>query len=181
VVHQSYTDYYSVAGTTFTDFHWWGAKNSGSAAVTGFDFEIWTNNGVTDQPDALVYSEFIAGNAGETFVESSANYPADVYSYSMDMAAAYTPAAAGNYWFSVVAHSDNNWYWAQGADVDFLTDWQHQSPPGGDWTHPIENVDFAFELTGNPAPVPEPGTLALFGFGLAAGATRLRRKFGKKS
>lgn len=30
-------------------------------------------------------------------------------------------------------------------------------------------------------PVPEPGTMALFGFGLAAGAARLRRKFGKKS
>lgn len=31
------------------------------------------------------------------------------------------------------------------------------------------------------APVPEPGTLALFGFGLAAGASRLRRRFGKQS
>ena len=30
-------------------------------------------------------------------------------------------------------------------------------------------------------PIPEPGTLALFGFGLAAGAGKLRRKFGKKS
>jgi hypothetical protein len=42
------------------------------------------------------------------------------------------------------------------------------------------NGTINYEL-GASNPVPEPGTLALFGFGLAAGAGRLRRKFGKKS
>ena len=64
--HQSYTDYFWDGNSTIEDFHWWGTPLS---TVEGFDIEIWSHNPADGMPGAIVYSEFIAGNAGETFVE----------------------------------------------------------------------------------------------------------------
>lgn len=179
----SFADYYWDGGGSITDFHWWGAVASpfgGNGYIDGFQVEIWSHDGTLDRPDQQLYSEYFAGDAGATFVESNANYSYDVYKYGVDLSTPFTPTASGYLWFSVWAHVNysSQWYWALGNGDPYNGDMAFIA--SGEYWAPISNVvgdqGFAFELSDDGSTVPEPTTLALFGFGLVGLAMRKRRR-----
>jgi hypothetical protein len=114
-----YADYYWDGSFSITDFHWWGTTYADDHSyIDGFTVEIWSHDASWAGPDQALYSEYFAGDAGATFVETNVSYGLDVFKYGVDFSAPFTPLATGYYWFSVYAHSSSDcWYWAQ-SDAD---------------------------------------------------------------
>ncbi len=180
--HQSFADYYWDGSFSITDFHWWGLPEYNNSDIDGFVFQIYDQAAGAPLPGNLLYEQFVDGDANAAWVDYNDQYAYDVYSYWLDLTTPFTPATAGNYWFSVYAISDGdlgNWYWALGDGDPFQADWMYVNLT--DWMHldEVAGYDpggFAFEITGDRE-VPEPTTLALFGIGLVGMAVRrLRRK-----
>jgi len=98
----------------------------------------------------------------------------------VDLSTPFTPTASGYLWFSVWAHVNysSQWYWALGNGDPYNGDMAFIA--SGEYWAPISNVvgdqGFAFELSDDGSTVPEPTTLALFGFGLVGLAMRKRRR-----
>ncbi len=169
-----YADYYWDGSVDLTDFHWWGTPESG-IQISGFTLEIWSNNGGSNMPDGLMYSEYFAGDAGATFVETNASYGYDIYKYGIDLSTPFSPGVADYYWFSIYAHTDVHWwYWALGDGVQYNGDWGYVPPDIWEQVGPYDG-DFAFELTGGD-PIPEPATMILVGLGLLGMAARRKLK-----
>jgi PEP-CTERM motif len=178
LLHQSFTDYYWDGTYSITDFHFWGTSYDGQTSMEGFTFQIWSDNG-GDMPGALVYEEYISGNAGATFEAYNNSYYLDVFKYGFDLGTTFNPVNAGYYWFSVYAHNplENNWFWAMGDGQVNSPDWQHaylNDPASEYWYNPSEG-DFAFEITSGTV-IPEPTTLTLLGLGLIGLAIRRKKK-----
>lgn len=168
-----FADYYWDGSFDITDFHWWGA--TWDEQITGFTFEIWSHDGGSGKPGSLMYQEFFAGDAGATYFDYNSNYSLDVFKYGVDLSAPFNPGVADYYWFSVYAHTtDNWWFWALGDGVQFNGDWATLPPDYWEQVG-LYDGDFAFELTGGD-PIPEPATMILVGLGLLGMAARRRMK-----
>lgn len=173
--HQSFADYMWEDPFYMTDFHWWGIPYVGESQMfDGFTFQVWGHDVASGRPGSILFEEFFAGNAGQTFVETNAYLGRDVFKYGIDLTTPFRPMGAGHYWFSVIAHSADNWFWAQTSQTTWDADWQHANIPfpGAEyWDHPTEGVDFAYEITTGD-PIPEPATMILVGLGLLGMAAR---------
>ncbi|MFH2055465.1 MAG: PEP-CTERM sorting domain-containing protein [bacterium] len=186
--YQAFADYYWDGSFAITDFHWWGYITQGDhSPLAGFNFQIYDNNASLNRPGGMLYEQYVAGDANAAFAGHGTEFGTAIYSYSLDLTSPFTPAAPGNYWFSVqaVAASDafDQWGWVTGDGDPFLRDWTHSQLTVADvWAAPggTQVIDgFAFEITGeySNGTVPEPTTLALFGIGLVGMAVRrFRRK-----
>ncbi len=173
--HQSFADYDWGGSGSITDFHWWGSYGGATNNLTGFTFEIWSNDESTGKPMTKVYDQFLSGNAGETYFETNASI-GDIYQYSLNLDTPFT-LGAGKYWFSILAHNyGENWFWAQSSGVSGSPDWQHQSMQQDPsyWAN-VNGGDLAFELSGPDGNVvPEPASLTLICLGLLAGELVIR-------
>lgn len=174
--HQSFADYVWEDPFYMTDFHWWGMGWGGPEDIEGFTFQVWSHGAAADLPGGILYEEYFSGNAGATFVES--NYGGDVYKYGVDLSTAYRPSSPGHYWFSVIAHSTQNWFWGKTSGITFGDDLQHAYVQSDDYwqnVHDFEEADFAYEITTGD-PIPEPATMILVGLGLLGMAARRKLK-----
>ena len=145
--------------------------DSNTVPVTDFYANIYADNAGT--VGALLYSEHVSGtNSG---IVTGANWHYTLRDYTFDLLGGFV-LNDGDYWLAL-----------------------HVGPDQGDmhWTIPVEGIigngssisynggssysnylwEHTFRLEGSESSVPEPGTMALFGIGLAGmGLARRRRK-----
>src|SRR5262249_10860271 len=139
---------------------WWGA---------------YTNNSV--QPDAFTLRLFadVAGNPAQTplFSVSAVNLVRSltgfvdnlgdpIFDYQADLPSPVVLSGNTTYYLSVVNNTPpaGVWDWVGSGPG---THWARPDDPSA-WTVSANTTNFAFELLGG-APVSEPGSLALLGFG----------------
>ncbi len=140
-----------------------GYFNGTQAPIAGFTVTIYGDS--AGAPGSSVYSEFVAGTAGE-----AATGVDQVFSYSL--AADYAAAGHTKYWLSIVP------------DIAFPPQWGWGTSTGGDGAE-IQNffgspstlsTDAAFTLSGSGAPEPAAWALMLVGLGGLGAALRSRRR-----
>ena len=126
------------------------------------------------QPGAVLVTDFISGDAGETLV----NPDRQICDYSASFAAPFAAAGGKPYWLSVVPDLayPPQWSWYMGTGGDGVAYQDFKGTPS-----PV-NSDMAFSLTNAPIPaVPEASTTVSLGLLLALGmgglvAAKKRRK-----
>jgi hypothetical protein len=150
-----YDNFTLASGGTISGVDWTGGyfNPSTKGAVESFTISIYANSG--GQPGAALYSESIAGDAGE---KSLGTYTNPIFSYAAS--ANFTAAAGVEYWLSVVAVTDGNpqWGWSDGTGGNGSSE---QLFYGTLYTNP---TDLAFTLSSTPLPA----ALPLFAGGLGA-------------
>jgi hypothetical protein len=151
------------SAATVTTVDWTGGYWNGPPAtgtITGFTVDFWSDN--AGQPGALLVSDSVAGNAGETAVGNG--------DFTYSMGTSFSAAAGTKYWLSVEP------------DMAFPPQWGWENSSVGDRVAYQDffgnrtqfQTDFAFTLEGN---APDGGSTAmLLGMGVA-GLTWLRRRF----
>jgi hypothetical protein len=136
--------------------------------ITAWTLTFYADNGGI--PGAAVYTQNVAGNAGETFLQND-NLGDPTYLYTLG-GVNFNAAAGTQYWLSVVP------------DLGFPPQWGWETGTGGDGAAyqcffgacaPIAS-DLSFALFSGHTTVPEPGTLAMLGTGILGLAGTLRRK-----
>ncbi len=171
----SYDNFSLPGGGTVTGVQWAGVTYN--THYDGFTITFYTNNG--GQPGTSVYSQFIAGKAGQTYLGTDNGAP--VYSYAVEFTG-FAAAAGTEYWISIVADAPlPQWFWATGTGGDgtlvqdfFATGRTVYPLPNGS-CNGVTNCDLAFELIGDQGNVPEPASMVLLGTGLLAVARKIRR------
>jgi len=161
-----YDDFTLAGASTVTTVDWTGGYYGGGGTpdITGFTVDFFSDN--AGQPGALLVSDSVVGNAGQTLLGDG--------DFSYSAGAPFSAAGGTKYWLSIVPDMAFPPQWG----------WESSSPSGGDgiaYQYFLGNTsqvgtDFAFTLEGN-ASVPDGGSTAmLLGMGVA-GLTWLRRRF----
>lgn len=158
-------DNFSLAGgAIITDVHWWGTSPS-SPINPNFTFTFYSND--NGSPGAVILST--TGTLTTATVSPGSGFD-PLQFYSSDLADPFTASAGSTYWLSIFdSTADERWLWASATSTGDGS-YQRQNDSTS-WAFPT--VDMSFQLTSS---VPEPGTLALLGFGLAGLAVSRRRK-----
>jgi hypothetical protein len=171
---RNFDDFTLANSAQVTDVHWWGRSNSGG---DNFTFTIYNNvpytpapgTGETDgKPGNAIFSTTGVLVTKESVNIGTSATPIYATYYSTDLVDPFDASPGIRYWLSIYnAAADADWGWQQ-ANLAGNGAWLLQSP--SNW---LARGDRAFQLTGT---VPEPGTLALLGLGLAGLAAAPRRK-----
>lgn len=155
---------------TISQIDWTGGyfNPSTQGTITGYTINIYANN--SGIPGASLYSESVAGNAGETSLGTFFNNPMFSYSASANFAA----TEGVEYWLSIVPDLNGEfpqWGWGESSNGDGSS---YQVFNGV--AQPPVVGDRAFTLDGTFT-TPLPGALPLFASGLGAlGLLGWRRK-----
>jgi len=162
-------DNFTLGGNgTITQIDWTGGyfNPSTQGTIAGFTLTIYSNN--AGIPGASVYSESVAGTAGETSLGTVQNNP--MFSYSAS--ANFSAIAGVEYWLSIVPDTNGvfpQWGWSAGTGGDGTSYQVFQGAPSA------EQLDRAFTLDG-PLTTPLPAALPLFATGLGALGLLARRR-----
>ncbi len=134
--------------------------------ITGFTIGFYADN--SGVPGALLQSENVSGDGGETLVGVD-NFGDYIYSYGITLPTPFTLVSGTTYWLSIMADLDpaqQLWGWHTGTGGDGMA-YDTILPPPSTIT-----VDLNFTLTS----VPEPSSLALVGVGGFAALAFARRR-----
>lgn len=160
--------------STITDVVWRGGYNLGnSPGIENFSIGVYSDLNGGGIGQLLASFDVGAGSRVDTGQDLSiAGFSNDVFEYSASLSGGLS-LAAGTYWLSIIqtAAGQPDWFWSgdlSGGLAGF------SSNSGGSW-FPTTGTMY-FSLNGSPTTVPEPGALALLGFGYLGIALARRRK-----
>lgn len=155
---------------------WWGAWNFFTPAQDDFTVNFYADNAGLPDSTILIASRNV-GNVVETSTGLSRSgnpaFPEPLFEFQSDIAPV-SLSAATDYWISIYDSSGTNdsqyFLWRENAEGSAA-----RSLDGGlSWSgRPRE---FAFQLEGETAAVPEPSSLSLFLMGCAGVAVAKRRR-----
>lgn len=158
--------------STVSGIRWWGGYSNMPTGIDSFTIRIFADD--AGVPAAGPLAEFDVGQASRVSTGLDA-YGLDVYAYEANFGPVDLMANV-TYWLSIVHDTSAGdieiWYWS----LDHAGSSQYLPiPDGPGWTE--HDARLGFQLTNDAAAVPEPGTLALLGLGLAGiGFQRRRRR-----
>ena len=134
------------------------------SSISSFTIGIFSNSG--GQPGAAIATQTYPGDGGPTPVPGAPASDLGAYAYALELGP--TSLAAGTYWLSIYAATDQTWYWGEsltGPETGLTT-------TGAGFQ--LTNSDFTFTLYGSA--VPEPAAWTMMILGLAAAGAALRRR-----
>ena len=169
----TYDDFSVNISDAVTEVRWVGGYYNppSQGQITGWNIAFYADN--DGQPGATLSLTHVGGTGNETLLGV---FGASIPMYSYDVSglnfAGCSKAAQIKCWMSLVPDLayPPQWLWASGTGGDSVS---YQDFFGD---RSSQNMDMAFELLGDPAPTPEPGSLALLGTGVVSAFGFVRSK-----
>ena len=157
-------DFEILLDSLITNVQWWGVSLGGE----DYDF-------------TFTFYEDNSGSPGNPLHTSTGNVNISGESYSSFLNLPFAASAGVTYWLSIYDNANDavfQWRSSTIAATSLAESGkQNSGVAGAEWTGlPFENENLSFVLRNDPAPVPEPATMILFGTGLAGLAAVRRRK-----
>jgi hypothetical protein len=151
-----------------TGVNWYGYYNSEPASSSSILFDLNFHSDVGNLPDLVpIYSQSLSLSITDIGIDAINGN--NIYRFEAALATSFAVSAGERMWLSVfdTDPSTSQWLWSRhlptgdgfairNTNPELITDW---IPEGGG--------DLAFELVGDPVPIPEPATMILFGLGMA--------------
>lgn len=166
----------------------WEGGHVASVPVRGFQFNIYNNTGL-NEPGSLIATQYVSGNANETFVAPPSFFITQS-SYSYSSPVNFSLPGSQLLWLSIVAdmpgrvdasdYQKFQWAWSQASNGDMYSfQDSNEDPRTNILTDELFSLYGTADATGQsstPSATPEPSALVLAGTGLLSLAGAARRK-----